>query len=353
MTEKTAHDLSQFEGVDMTQLGKIPLVDVNRSHEPVPGGLALFPGNRMIAYHPSRDMAYGGTVFVDVTYNGESLSRSSFSIRALPTFVHGMLADSLSQALGGIDVSLPELGRTVTSDSNGNFNFGFGDQPDKTLPAGRQRLVFNPGMKNPRFGTLERWVDIEAGRLTRLGSTLLPILNPDVPFIRIDSDQSEARLAASDLLLDLSQANLLFPNGRTGGDVHVQFLSRQQISFQTLRSAIPAWVYGVQPAGVEVSGQLQLTMNAPTLYGTHSYLPETDSYVVLVGLDPRSMQIVPVGVGQISGTQISSVGQVHLQRLDYIGYALVPTSQQAILAEYANGSLSISRLIGQLEASVQ
>jgi hypothetical protein len=246
-------------------------------------------------------------------------------------------------------VSLPDLGLTQTTDSNGSFAFGFGLPASRALPGGRHRVVFNPGMGNPRFGTTEQWANVEEGRLNRMGATTLQVLNRDEPFRHVASGQSQAVLAAGDLVMDLSAAQLAFANGRGEGDVQMEFLTIEKVPFPALGSAMPNWVFATQPGGVKISGQVGVTINAPTLYGDHSYLPATGTLVVMVGFDSNARQLVPVGVGRIDGTRISSVKPLPLGSLDYLGYAFVEPAQQAMLEQYRNGEIDLSTLIRMLE----
>jgi len=52
------YDLSNQQGAGFTELPDPKLVEVHRDMEPVPGGLALFPGNRMVSFHAGRRFAY-------------------------------------------------------------------------------------------------------------------------------------------------------------------------------------------------------------------------------------------------------------------------------------------------------
>jgi len=353
---ETVHGLNYEapeKGADITQLSEIELVEVHRDREPVPGGLSHFPGNTMAAYYPQRDLAYGATVYVEVMHNNEALARTSFDVRPLPTFIQGFVADQFMQPIAGVAVEIPELGRTASTDGNGSYGFGFGDQAHETIPAGRYRGVVNPNLSNRSFGTVERWINVEGGRLNSVGMTLLPILNPEEPFRHIASGQQAAVLAGGDLTLGLADAGLIFPDGNDEGDVHVQFMKLEQIAYPTLPSATPNWALAVQPMGVEVRGPVALTFAMPPLYGSHDYVAHIGERVVLVGYDPAALQLVPVGVGLVDAdnNQVTSEGEVALERLDYLGYALVDVEEQAILERFANGEINLRQMIGELETN--
>ncbi|MEW8232503.1 MAG: thrombospondin type 3 repeat-containing protein, partial [Candidatus Thiodiazotropha endolucinida] len=120
------------------------LVEISRSYEPVPGSLSLLPGDRVVAFYPGRELAYGGEVFVDVSYAGEEIHRSLFRTRPLPTFINGTVVDQFGQPIPGISITIPELGRSTKTNSDGAFAFGYRDRYDQTIPGGRYELRINP-----------------------------------------------------------------------------------------------------------------------------------------------------------------------------------------------------------------
>jgi hypothetical protein len=75
---------------------KYSRVEVNRSHEAVPGQLSLLPGNRVVAFYPERELAYDSEVYLDVSYDGSELGHLLFHTRALPTFLNGTVIDQFS-----------------------------------------------------------------------------------------------------------------------------------------------------------------------------------------------------------------------------------------------------------------
>ena len=95
-----------------------------------------------------------------------------------------------------------------------------------------------------------------------------------------------------------------------------------------------------------------MTFVMPPLYGSHDYVANIGERVILVGYDPDALQIVPVGVGLVDkdNNQVTSEGDVALERLDYLGYALVDVENQAILERFAIGEISLRQMIGELEA---
>jgi hypothetical protein len=219
------------------------------------------------------------------------------------------------------------------------------------IPAGRYRAVANPGLKNRSFGTVEMLIRVIEGRVNSVGLTKLPVLNPQEPFRLIAGGLNPVLLAGDELTLNLSDAALEFPDGRNQGEVHAQFMNLSEIPYPTLPSAVPHWVFGVQPMGIEVTGNVELELVMPTLYGSHDYIDQIGERIILVGFDPNSLQLVPVGVGLVDADtkRVKSEIPVQLQRLDYLGYALVDEDKQAILEKFSKGEIDIQLMIGELE----
>ena len=338
-------------GADITQLSKVSLVEVNRDREPVPGGISHFPANRMAAFYPARDLAYGATVYVTATYDGQEIARSSYTVRPLPTFIEGMVLNTQNDPLGGIEVRLPDLGLTAVTDNDGGFGLGYQLPPERNIPGGRYRMVVNPGLKNGAFGTIDQWVNVAEGRLNNATTVLLPSLNPSVPFRRIQSGAAQSLLASGALTLDLSQAVLSFPDLRDQGDVHAQVLQVNELSHRTLPTAAPYWVFALQPGGIRVSGTVGVRIGVPMRDGSYDYLLGKGLYFVMVGLDPEALMIMPVGVGKLDTDTkiISSVAPLALQRLDYIGFAPLPAEAQAVIEQFAKGEITLRQLTAELD----
>jgi fibronectin type 3 domain-containing protein len=317
-------------------------IEVHRNQELVPGESGMLTGNTVAVFYPSRDFAYYADLYVTVRYAGQEFERFTFKVREIPTFLQGMVLDPASQPIGGLTVSLPGLGLEAVTSSNGSYAFGFG-LPERALPAGRHEIVFNPGRADPAFAEIRQWVSVQKGQLNRNGGMVVPFLSADIPFRPISSRQATAILAEGDLVLDLSLADLRFPNGRTSGDMHVQFAAAGQYSHATLPGIEPQWVFAVQPPGIAVTGKVGVTLELPALNGSFSYLPVTPIFVVMLGFDQTSKQIVPVGVGRLENQKVTAT-LTQLRALDYLGYVIVPTDQK-ILEDYANGVISLQALI--------
>ena len=325
------------------------LVEIVRNQEPVPGGLSILPGNMTVAFYPQRDMAYGGRVFVDITYDGEEIARTFFQIRPRPTFIQGIVTDQFLLPIAGIEVMLMERDLTATTDSNGSFAFGFGLSAEEDIKGGRYTIVANSEGDNPGYGRFSRWAVVDEGQLNRVGLIKIPQLNQDIPYRRIASGNANDILAAGELVLDLSATELRFDNLRDNGDVHVQFHSFSELPIGGIPAAMPQWAYGVQPHGIEVEGEIGVTIQAPALYGSYAYLPPDNSPVLLLGYDPDVNLIMPVGVGRVQGTQVTGTGV--FKRLDYFTYALVNPNFYSDLEALDAGEISVNELIGRLEAA--
>ena len=328
------------------------LIEVNKDQEAVPGGLSVLADQKTIVFYAEQDFGYSGTVFVDISYDGTELARFSFQVRPLPTFVRGIVVDALRQKMPGVTISLPELKRSTVSDRNGAFSFGFGDSAQQAIPGGLYQLVINPDLRDPHYGSVNKKVRIEEGRLNNLPSLIVPLLNPNLAFQRIGSGQSQAILAGGDLVLDLSQVQLNFTVGPQAGldrgDVHIQFSQINELNFSSHPAASTPWVYAVQPPGIELSGSPGISMQLPLLYGNRVYAPPDGTLVALVGFDAENELLIPVGVGEISNNRVVSVGSLNLSRLDYLGYSFIGGESQTVLADYRDGKLGYSELVGAL-----
>jgi len=337
-------------GADFLEVRGYQLRDVNRSNEPVPGGISQLPGDNVFAFYPSRDIAYGASVFVTVNYDGEEFYRFAYKVRPLPTFVSGAVYDQLEQPVAGIKVELQD--RVTYTDADGGFDFGYGEAGDNSLATGVHKLVINREFEHPEFGIVEHFLNVELGRQNQVGVIKTIILNKETPFQPVQPGQNIS-LAGGELNLDLTDASLIFPNGNSSGNVHVSFLELSDIQGEITPIAIPAWMFAVQPAGIKVSGAPKLSIKMPKLYGGYEYTPDNGTLVLLVSRSDSSNAILPVGVGEINGIHVQSVGSMNMTRLDNIGYAFVAEDMQEYLREYADGEINLPTLIAYLQQQVQ
>ncbi|HXK18283.1 MAG TPA: hypothetical protein VNG33_10800, partial [Polyangiaceae bacterium] len=75
-------------------------------------------------------------------------------------------------------------------------------------------------------------------------------------------------------------------------------------------------------------------------------------YVVLIGLDPKALMLVPIGVGRVDHAQhrVRSTRPLEARRLDFIGMTpLTNPSIQSLLSKFAAGDVDLNALIAALE----
>jgi len=316
------------------------LLEVSRSNSTVAGNVAVLPGQRSVAFYPASDLAYNAEVFVDVEYGDQMVSRTTYRTRALPTLLGGTVMDSLGQALAGIDVQLADTSRHAITDRDGVYSFGFGDRADNALRGGRYRLLVNPNQKDKRYSTVERWVNLQEGRLQQERSVNLPALNDAVPYRLVSGGKADISLADGELRLDLANATLTFPDGARSGGVHAQLLQFHELSKPYAPHAVPLWVYNLQPSGIEVDGDYGVRITMPQLNGSHDYLVIKRFYALMVGSSDDGSALVPVAVGLVENNQLVSVGQIHTKRLEQFGFAMLPFALQPPFEAYAKGEIS-------------
>ena len=347
LVKETAHGFSYINndppGVDGFNAKGYELVRVDIDDAEVKGGLSLLPGGQVVTFSPEREFAYASQVQIEVFYDGEPIRQARFATRSLPTFVEGILYDQFGQPIPGIQVSLPELQRSTTTDANGSYSFGYGDQPDNTLPDGRYTLLINEGLRDHRFGSLTKKCFINQGERTSLSPITLPALNKEDNFSPISGGES-IRLAKGDLVLDLKEADVFFSNGKTTDFGMALFMPLGTYAHQADAQFMPLWLFNVQPVGIEVSGNWQMNFQLPLHTEYQSHIWPEDTYLILVGYNPDSDRIEPMGVGQVKDNRVHSLKHAFKQ-LDYIGYAPTPVAATKWIEDYLSGSLSLNNLV--------
>ncbi|MDN4148436.1 hypothetical protein QYE80_25860 [Pseudomonas tohonis] len=348
---QTAHGMSYVDldglGTSALKAQGYQLVRVDFDHQNVVGALSELPGSQVIAFYPEKDLAYDAEVSVEVRYDGQELERLRYRTRALPTFISGVVLDQLQEPVANIEVRLEELNRSVRTNRDGAFNFGFGDTAEQTIPGGQYRLLLNPGSGNRGYGADSRAVTVQGGQRNDFGQMQLAQLNTTLPYVPVKGG-SQLSLLEGELKLDLSGARLQFPDGRQEGDLHAQMLQFSELPYPVEPLAMPYWMYALQPAGVSVQGSIGVDLAALRLGNTLDYLPPDGSYVVMVGLDRQAASIVPVGVGLIGNGRIRSQGVLAQDNLDLFGFALAGLEAQPALKAYANGELNLRQLQAEL-----
>jgi len=340
-------------GEDFIRAKGYELVDINRDQAPVSGQVVSIPNDSAAIFSVNESYGYSAQVFLEVSYDGQELLRSRFSIRELPTLINGSIADQFGQPLAGIKVSLPELERETTTNGDGGFAFGYQEGADQVIPRGTYKLVVNDGFANPDFGTINTRLSITRNRQNPLPRYSLQELDKSISFYNLESGRSNS-LAGGDLVIDLSNARAIFPNTRTSGPVHAQFLPIEHVGVKSYDSAISNWLFGIQPKGIIVEGDVSLKIRIPKLRDSYDYI-DSDSYkyVVLLGYSEEGQVVEPIGVGEISNLSVTSVGELALSSIDFIGYAQVFPSLTGELEKYAEGELSLQQLKAQLQQAVQ
>ncbi|MCI2285241.1 carboxypeptidase-like regulatory domain-containing protein [Colwellia sp. MSW7] len=329
------------------------LVDVHRNLMPVLGKTELNPGGTGVAFYADKLFGFNAEVYVDVMYNAKEISRSFFSVRELPTLINGAVADQFGQPLAGVAVEIPELGRKTITDGDGGFAFGYQETGEQVIPSGQYSLTINKNFTTPNLGMLSTKISVQKNYGNQLERFTLQELDRTIAFENIRSGQINT-LVGGDLILDLTQAKVLFDNGRTEGSAHLQFLPFEHIGTNMWPGAVPLWLYSSQPKGVTVEGSTHLTLKIPKLSGSYNYInPASYPYVVLVGYNANQEVIEPIGVGRVDNNKVVSVGSVNLTSLDFIGYAQVHQNLAETLISYAQGELSLQQLKAQLQAAIQ
>jgi hypothetical protein len=339
-------------GSSIAEFTNVQLEDVNRDQVAVTGGMSVLPGDRLYAFYPARDYGYGGVVTVRVTNDGVELARGQFNVRALPTLMTGFVVDRFSNPIPNLDVRLDDIQVTTQSNAEGVFSLGFG-RVDATIPGGRHKLVINPGLKNRAYGVIEQWINLQDGRLNDLGVMSVPVLDPAEPFRHIAGGVASALLRGGDLEFDLSQASLVFPDGATGGDVHTDFYLGPSVGYPALSVGIPMISYGLQPMGIQVNGPFAVNFALPPI-GDSGYIDDLPEYVLLIGLDPDALLLVPVGVGRVDKAQrrVRSARALEARRLDFIAMAPLPgASFQSLFSKFADGLVDLQTLTMAVEKS--
>ncbi|MCA9612701.1 MAG: immunoglobulin domain-containing protein [Myxococcales bacterium] len=339
------------EGADLTNATRVDRVYVDRDGAPVPGHVTNLPGGSLIAFYPSRDYGYGGEVRVEVFLDDTSVARGNFRVRTLPTLVTGFVADHDGRPLPNVEVELPRMGTRLRTDREGAFELGWGWPADRVIPPGEHLVIVNPEGRNPAYGTLERRVVVRPGQTNLLGQLRVPWLDPSEPRRILVAGESNT-LMSGDLVVDLTDAELA-PTVVEPVAVHAQMMETRRLGHPFSWSAVPDWAFVLTPNRLDVVGDVRVTLRFPLFRGSHDYVDGLADYGVLYGLDPESLRIVPMGVGQLDRATrtVRAVGATHFRRLDVIGFGRARDALLPSLEAYARGELSIVELTHRLETT--
>lgn len=348
------YDLSNQRGVGFTELPEPELVQINIDRVPVLGSRAPFNNRQVLGFYPREPLHYGATVYVEVSHQGSSLGRFSYQVQDLPTIVSGAVTDIFNQPIASVLVSLPQLGLSSRTDAFGNYNFGGGEDLATPIPAGRYKLLINPGQDDPAWGSVDQWLSVQRSRAIRTVPHKLPVIASTEPFVTLrGGDQFSLHRGA--ISLDLGDAELRFARARSQGNVQVQMLLAEDLPHRSSPAAVPIFAWHLQAGadglpGIGVEGSVGLRLQIPSYLGGYDHVPFDETRVLMLGLDERSGQLVPVGVGKVEGRSIVNTTDLHFDRLDYIAYAFVTNEGYPHLLAYERGEY---RSLGQLRAKLE
>jgi hypothetical protein len=306
----------------------------------------------MVIFYPFRDYGYGSTVTVAVENQDKELGRARFDVRSLPALLSGVVTDQALTPLEGVTVGLSDLNLTAVTNHEGVFSFGFGTFA-QSIPAGRHRLVVNPNLELPNYGSLIRNADLQAGRRTDVGALTARLLDRREPFRRLSSGDAGVSMLNSAAQLDFSQAELRFPDGQNSGNAQAEIIFGSGLGFPRQTFILPFFSLALQPMGIEVAGTVGLNLALPPAPGGQGYEQSLPDRVLIAGVDNQALELVPVGVARVdrATSRLISEGGLSLTRLDFI--TVVPLGDalaQDALARYANGEITLMELTSMLGA---
>ncbi|GGX56074.1 hypothetical protein [Saccharospirillum salsuginis] len=316
------------------------LVDVSRNHEAVPGSIRVLPERKGFLFQPAREPAYDATLSVEVAYQGQTLTRYQYQTEPLPTLVSLRLEDQYQRPLDGLRVRLGDR-ETISQDGRATFGFADGEPP---LPTGDYTLWINPDRTNPRYGETRITVPVDGGRHNELGTALVSFLNPETGSTYLSSGEAHVLLDGA-VSLGLSNATISFRDGRNAGPAHIQFNTFGGFNYPTHPLVAPNWLYSVQPLGITLDGDAAISFELPKLQNGYDYLPEDGSLGLLMGVNPRTERIEPLGVVKRDGHRAAVLPPHRLTVLDQFGAVFLPEQAQPLLARYLAGEISLDVLL--------
>ncbi len=333
---------------DLLSLSDVQMVDVQKSNDAVDGSLSAILGDRTFVFYPQQDYLYTGTVSVTVRYEGAEVTRSSFQVRDVPTVLEGVVVDTTGSPAYGVSVTLDDGVRTVMTDRNGAFSFGAGSI-DEAVEPGVHLLTLNGGYGNPRLGTLEYRVNLQYGRLTSIGVLSVPAFDASEPYRLIESG-AVALLSGGAFSIDLTQAQVAFRDGASSGGIHAEPFLRSQFVPPVNGNVFVPFGYSMEPKGISVSGVGEVSFELPLLGARTDYRTLLGDWAILMGVEPASLALVPIGVATVDRVtrRATSQGPIHLELLDYVGLAFVPAASEGAVQRYAAGEISLNQLRASL-----
>lgn len=345
---------------DLSNMSKVERVQVDREQDPVGGKTQNLPGNRIYSFSPTNPWTYGAEVDVSILVDEVQVLATSFQVREFPTLVHAFVLDRGFQPLTSVEVSLPELEPasrfTTTTDANGAFAFGWGWPSEVALPAGRHRVVLNPAGANPRFATVEGWLDVVDGENNGGQSFVLPEIPMDARFTSITGGEEHV-LENGRLVLDLEDAVLQFADASGTGLVAPHLTDAAEAGYPVADGNVLMFAVRLDPGQVAVDGELAISVALPRRGAGFEYLTglphaeERDPLGLLFSIDPESLELVPSGVVEFDSVAVRAVmprptDRVH--RLDVLAIGLVPMFAVPAALQYLDGEVDFDAVLAAL-----
>ncbi|WP_196158955.1 Ig-like domain-containing protein [Reinekea sp. G2M2-21] len=319
------------------------LVDVQREHESVPLDIQLVGSNKTVLVNLGREPAYNATLFVDVTYNGESFARYQYQTRVLPTLINMVIRDQYSRDVPNLRVEF--AGYSGITNGDGLVQFGYKDK-GTPLADGNYTLWVNPDMENANYGETKLTVPAEAGRLNDFGIIPVSFLNPEIGATVLSSGANHS-LNGDELLLDLTHAQVTFANGATQGNAHVQF-NTAGYNYPTHALAEPSWLYSVQPLGIRLTGTATIKLKLPKHQNSWEYLPANGTLMLAVAVNPDNEMIEPIGLAERQGNYAVFLNPESVTVLDHLGVIFLPEAFQPTLEAFHNNEFSFPVMMAKL-----
>lgn len=358
---ETVHDYSYRRSENNRDLRNMSTVDrvlVSHERQPITGVVQGLPGGRTFAFYPDREWSYGGEVLVEVIYKGQSIERSNFYVRQLPTLVHGFVTSTEGDLLEGVKVELVDLGYETTTDRQGSFNFGWGWPVDRQISPGRHRLRINGDQGVASLGSYESWVVILGSQINALGTRALPYITTKQPDLVLTPGQANSFVEDA-LILDIpSTAQIFYASGQVAPPVRAAVRRFDEMGYPINWITFEGFGFSFSPGGITVTEPVDVTCTLPFVDGERDYTDlmiqtdEIEPALWILGLDDDTLSFKPVGVGRVSLTTftVESVEPVTFDRLDGIVFAFVMPTQAQRVDQYMSGAITLDVLIQSIEA---